>query len=123
MDDELPTAAKFAAMNEEILRNLVTWRDLADVNAWAAANGGEAAVRSLLASRKQLTSYDKSSMAVGLSWLAVQEAGRLEKRELTTIELAERATYAAERSAKWAGWAIPISLVALLISVLAYLKS
>ena len=111
MLDSDSTEAKFAKLNEQVLRNLVKWRDFAEIEAWAEANGGEPAVRRLLASRKQLTSSDKDSVAVGNAWIASIDSQR-----------ADRSTGAAERSATWAGWAIVISIAALLVATLAYLK-
>lgn len=104
--------------------NVVKFETLEGVQAWAEANGGEAAVRELVANQAQrIAAFDRRSVRLADAWLEAKqrseaEAHAREQRELDlrATEAAERSAAAADRSERWAALAVAVALAALFLS-------
>lgn len=101
---------------------------LQEVQAWADANGGEQAVRELLAKRNsRLKAFDWDTPRMAETWLQEQERREAGARVAAEYDLARRATVAAEQSAeaarqsaRWARWAVVIAVIAIVVSAWPY---
>lgn len=91
-----------------------------DIEAWIAdpANGGLPKLRSML-NKGEITGAFARNVADFIRREDALNAGLLEVKRL---ELEMRAVKASERSARWAGWAIAISLVALAVSAIPLIR-
>lgn len=92
----------------------------ADVEAWLAdpANGGVTKLRSML-NRGEITGAYARNVSDFIARKDAFNAGLLEVKRL---ELEMRAVKASERSARWAGVAIVISLAALAVSAIPLIR-
>ncbi|NML43499.1 hypothetical protein HHL11_07050 [Ramlibacter sp. G-1-2-2] len=110
---------------------LVAFPSVEAVAQWAKEHGGEAAVRELIANQaERFQAHDTSSRRLAIAWLEIAVRASEQRNILAQQELAKRSTEASERSAdaaesaaiaahraaRWAGWALVISLAALAVS-------
>lgn len=94
------------------------FRNGTEVAAWCAANGKEGALREAIAQG----AVSGQSARIAEAWLSQVGAEEATELQLRSLDAEQRSAAAAERSARWAGWAIVISLVALALSVTGYIR-
>lgn len=104
------------------------FRSLAEVEHWVAANGGVDALRTAVLemrfahggqfANEWLKRHDKQ-LQLALQAQAAEIDRALKERE---VQAAETAAEAAKRSARWAGWAVFISVTALALAAWPYIS-
>lgn len=88
------------------------------VEEWGRANGGEGAVRNLLAQRTHVfRALDLTSPRMLSAWLETHQIRTADERDRAAVEAAIRSARAAEGSARWAGVAAVAAILGGVASV------
>jgi hypothetical protein len=95
-----------------------TFTTFADVEIWAAANGGELGVRVALA--EGLFSAPGRPPQLVEKWIAIEERKRSDAHAAASLQADQSAAQAAMRSARYAMWSAAISAAAGLVSAASY---